>query len=191
MFLVLLGVSVLIKFWLGFVSIGKILVEFNGLTHYSAALVLFIAWLAFFGIKERVFLRRKEFLILLQTIVIFILGLMLFWAALPGDFYPGILAFFVPVFLLFMEFYNFTLNGGAGSRTVIFSVVSSLIISEVAWAISFVSVGIFAEAAILALTWFFLQRFYLIYKENGLQPKVILKNSLAFAILFIFVLVSG
>ncbi|MBI2035483.1 MAG: hypothetical protein HYT12_02230 [Candidatus Liptonbacteria bacterium] len=187
-YILLLAASVAVKLWLGFANIGKILIEFNSQVQYSLALTLFVAWFLLFGIKELVFLRRKEMLVLLQTLIFFILAFLFLWLISPGDFYPAIFIFSTVTMLLFAQFYNFVSQKSFG-YALFLAITSSLVVLEIAWVASLLPVGIFGATTILVLFWFFAQRMYLLYEEKLLEAKVLLKNGLLFAALLVLVLV--
>lgn len=147
--------------------------------------LLLILWgIVFFlllGVKNLIFLRRQGNYETVHILLVFSIGVLYLLGLLP--LIPQILLF-IALFFLVKEFY-FILAPPYPQRLILAAVVETLLLVEIAWILSFLSINFLAGAALLALVTFIFHDLILHHFQGTLSRQIILRNVTLFTILSI------
>jgi len=151
--------------------------------------LLLILWaIAFFfllGVKNLILLRRQGSYEIVHILLVFGLGALYLLDFLP--LIPQVLLF-LALFLLFREFY-LTLAPPYPQRLILAAVVEALLLTEIAWILSFLLINFLAGAALLTLITFIFHDLILHHFQGTLSRQIILRNVTLFVALSILLMI--
>ncbi len=156
---------------------------FSGVQEFVIIVTWGILWLLVMGVKNVVILRRRESHHIAHIALVAILGLLLFAAfSLALQIFA-----FVLFFLLFREFY-LTHTDVVRSRLNLIASVGALLVSEIAWIISFLSINFLAGATLMTLSVFAFHNITVHYIKDTLESRTVIRNVTFFAFLVVVIL---
>lgn len=158
-----------------------------GLTWVMLA-VFASAFFLLIGVKNLILLRRHGSYEAVHLLLVFGVGILYFLGVLP---LISQIILFIIFFLLFREFY-FVLAPHYPQRLALVGVAEALILTQIAWLLSFLSINFLAAASLLALVSFTLHDLMLHHFQGALTRQIILRNvTLFIALSIILMLLPG
>lgn len=94
---------------------------------------------------------------------------------------------FVAMLFVFREFYIRVIESGNEQRTLI-ATLEAFAITEIAWVLSFMSVGVFIGSAFLTLFVFIFHDTVLLRMNGMLNKQTVVRNGVIFAVLVVFLI---
>ena len=145
--------------------------------------VILIIWTSAFvlliGVKNLILLRRHGSYEAVHLLLVFGAGILYFLGVLP---LISQIILFIIFFLLFREFY-FVLAPHYPQRLALVGVAEALILTQIAWLLSFLSINFLAAASLLALASFTLHDLMLHHFQGTLSRQILLRTTTLFVIL--------
>lgn len=148
-------------------------------TEWLLVLIFAAALFLLLGVKNLVLLKREGSYEALHLLIVFSLSALYLLSSLP---LLPLVVLFIALFFLFREFY-FVRAPLFPQRLVLAAAALAFVATEIAWLLSFLSVGLLAGAAFLALTAYLFHDILLRHFEGKLSRQIVLRNITLFIIL--------